>query len=90
MFVSWCDDHNLEIDVKETEEVITYPRSVSDRSFVVVYDKNIMQLDSYKYLGVNIDCEHSQVSSVCARIHQRLHFVRLRLLGVSSRIMITF
>lgn len=43
---------------------------------------------------MNIDSElnwHSQVSSLCARIYQQLHFLRrLRLFGVSSSIMMTF
>jgi len=53
-----------------------------------------IKVASYKYLGVHIDSElmwHKHVSWVCARVHQRLHFLRrLRLFGVSSNIMLIF
>lgn len=94
VFVGWCDDHYLQINVKKTEEVIIDPRSVGDRSSVVIHGEAIKQVPSYKYLGVYIDSEfkwHTHVSWVCTRIHQRLHFLqRLRLFGVSSNIMLIF
>lgn len=93
-FVGWCDNHYLQINVKKTEEVIIDPRSVGDRSSVVVYGEAIKQVASYKYLGVHIDSElkwHMHVSMVCTKVHQHLHFLRrLRLFGVSNNIMLIF
>lgn len=52
-FVSWCNDHYLEINVKKTKVIID-PCSMSDRSSVAVYDRQ-NQVDSFKYLEVNIE-----------------------------------
>ena len=61
---------------------------------ISVHDHNIKQVTSYKYLGVQIDQDlswHTHVTTVCSKIHQRLHFLRrLRLFGVSVNIMLTF
>lgn len=38
-FADWCDNHYLQINVKKTEEFIIDPRSVGDRSSVVVHDE---------------------------------------------------
>lgn len=40
-FVGWCDNHYLQVYIKKTEEVIIDPRSVGDRSSVVVYGEAI-------------------------------------------------
>ena len=70
------------------------PRSIGDHTTITIHDHEIKQVNSYKYLGVHIDCDmswHSQVTSMCAKIHQRLHFFRrLRLFGVSKNIMLIF
>ena len=59
-----------------------------------IHNHNIKQVSSYKYLGVQIDRDlswHTHVTSFCAKIHQRLHFLRrLRLFGVSVNIMLIF
>lgn len=94
VFVNWCDDHHLQINMKKTEEVIIDPKLVGDRSLIAINGQHVKQVYSYKYLGVYIDSElkwHTHVSSVCTRVHQRLHFLRrLRLFGVSSNIMLIF
>ena len=70
------------------------PRSIGDHSTISIHNSSISQVSSYKYLGVLIDkdmCWHSHVTSCCAKIHQRLHFLRrLRLFGVSVNIMLIF
>jgi len=90
MFVGWCDENHLQINVDKTEEVIIDLRLVGDRSSAVVHGEAIKQVASYKYLGVHIDSEltlHKHVSWVCARVH---FLRRLRLFGVSSNIMLIF
>ena len=72
------------------------PRSIGDHTTITIHDHEIKQvtLYSYKYLGVHIDHDmswHSHVTSMCAKIHQRLHFLRrLRLYVVSRNIMLIF
>lgn len=93
-FVEWCDEHHLQINVKKTQEIVVDPRSVGDHSEITIHGHNIKQVNSYKYLGVQIDCEmswHTHVTSLCSKIHQRLHFLRrLRLFGVCRNIMLIF
>ena len=93
-FVGWCDEHYLQINTKKTEEIMMDPRSIGDHTVITIHGHDIKQVTSYKYLGVQIDCEmswHTHVTSLCARIHQRLHFLRrLRLFGVSTNIMLIF
>ena len=93
-FVRWCDEHHLQINVKKTQEIVVDPRSVGDHTPITVHGHDIKQVDSYKYLGVQIDCQmnwHSHVTCLCSKIHQRLHFLRrLRLFGVCRNIMLIF
>ena len=93
-FIEWCDQHHLKINVNKTEEIIVDPRSIGDHSAITVHGHNIKQVSSYKYLGVQIDKDlswHTHVTTMCSKIHQRLHFLRrLRLFGVSRNIMLTF
>ena len=82
------------INTKKTEEIIVDPRSIGDHTIISVHNNDIRQVSSYKYLGVQIDKDMSwseHVTSCCAKIHQRLHFLRrLRLFGVSTNIMLIF
>lgn len=93
-FVDWCDNHKLQINTCKTVEMLFDPKSIGDRSPVTIHGNNINQQNSCKYLGIHIDSDLSwqtQVATVCARIHQRLHFLRrLRLFGVSKNIMLIF
>ena len=93
-FIDWCDQHHLKVNVNKTEEVIIDPRSIGDHSMISVHDHNIKQVSSYKYLGVQIDQDlswHTHVTTLCAKIHQRLHFLqRLRPFGVNVSIMLIF
>ena len=70
------------------------PRSIGDHTIISIHNNDISQVSSYKYLGVQIDKDMSwntHVTSCCAKIHQRLHFLRrLRLFGVSVNIMLIF
>ena len=84
----------FQIDAKKTEEIIVDPRFIGDHTMITIHGHDIKQVTSYKYLGVQIDCEmswHSHVTSLCAKLHQRLHFLRrLRLFGVCRNIMLIF
>lgn len=60
----------------------------------MIHGTTIKQVTSFKYLGVHIDSDltwHTHVATVCAKVHQRLLFLRrLRLFGVSKNIMLIF
>jgi len=70
------------------------PKSVGDQSPVAIHGHDIRQVTSFKYLGMYIDNDLSwrtQITNVCARIHQRLYFLRrLRVFGVGKNIMLIF
>lgn len=54
-FVQWCDEHFLILNVRKTEEMVFDPKSIGDHSPVVIHDQSIVQVSSYRYLGVHID-----------------------------------
>lgn len=92
--VAWCDEHKLQINSRKTVEMVVDPRPGGDHGPVTIHGHVIEQVSSFKYLGVHIDSDLSwrtQVTTVCSRIHQRLHFLRrLRLFGVCRNIMLIF
>ena len=61
---------------------------------MAIHGYDIKQVSSFEYLGVYIDNDLSwrtHVTNVCARTHQRLHFLRrLRVFGVCKNIMLIF
>ena len=93
-FVNWCDAHSLLINTTKTVEMLLDPRSMGDQSPVAVHGQDIVQVKTFRYLGVHVDSDLSwgtQVANVCAKIHQRLHFLRrLRVFGVCKNIMLIF
>ncbi len=65
----------------------------SDWPWVSVQQKTIIQVSSYKHLGVHIDslCWKTHGNNLCNRLQQRHYFLRgLRLHGVSRQIMLMF
>ena len=93
-FESWCEKNHLILNTKKTKEMIFDPRSVRDHDPVIIRDSEIEQVVSYKYLGIQIDNAlkwNVHIDYLCAKLAQRLHFLRrLRLFGVSTSIMTTF
>ena len=70
------------------------PGHVGDHSPLLIHNVTICQVESYKYLGVHIENNLSwnlHVNSVCAKVQQRLHFLRrLRVFGVHQKVMLLF
>lgn len=93
-FVGWCDNNSLTLNGIKTVEMIFDPRSVGDHSPVRIHGNFIVQVPSYKYLGVYIDnslCWSLHVNNLCSRLQQRLYFLRrLRAFRVNQRIMYLF
>ena len=93
-FIEWCDANHLIVNVKKTEEMIFDPKSIGNHSPIYIHDVPIVQVSSYKYIGVYVDCSLTwqvHIDTLCTRLQQRLYFLRrLRLYGVSSKIMMLF
>ncbi len=93
-FEQWCDASKLILNVKKTEEIVFDPREVGVHSPVVIYNTQIKQVCSNKYLGIYIDNMFTwqiHVDNLCAKLQQRLYFLRrLRLYGVNKKIRTVF
>lgn len=71
-FVKWFEDNHLVLNVNKTEEMVFDPRG--DHRPVIIHNKTISQVFSYKYLGVFIDNSltwNTHVDSLCSRLQQR-------------------
>lgn len=93
-FKDWCEKNHLILNTIKTKEVIFDPKEVRVHDPVVIGDRVIEQVSSYKYLGIYIDNTlkwNVHVDYLCKKLAQRLHFLRrLRLFGVCTGIMSTF
>jgi len=78
---NWCEDNYLNLNVSKTKEVIwDFRRKRTDTEPVVIDDKNVEVVDSYKYLGCVIDNKlkfDSHVHSQIRKANKKLYFVRL-------------
>jgi len=78
---NWCDDNYLNLNVSKTKEVIwDFRRKRTDTEPVVIDDKNVEVVDSYKYLGCVIDNKlkfDNHVHSQIRKANKKLYFVRL-------------
>ena len=94
IFIKWCDENCLFLNLTKTQEMVFDPRQVKTHEPVIIKTQNINQVTTYKYLGVHIDnilCWKSHIDKLCTKLQQRLYFLRrLRLYGVSSGIMLIF
>ncbi len=61
---------------------------------MLIHNQTIIQVPSYKYLGVFFDNSltwNVHVDNLCSRLQQRLHFLhRLRIHGVDQKFMLIF
>ena len=93
-FKEWCEKSHLMLNATKTKEMIFDPKGVCTHEPVLMGDTQIEQVVSYKYLGVQVDNQlkwNVHVDYLCAKLAQRLHFLRrLRLFGVSKGVMSTF
>lgn len=80
------------LKVLKTKEMNFDPKAVRD--VVSIKGQEVEQVLTYKYLGIHFDSHlhwANHVDHVCAKINQRLHFLRrLRLHGVEKKVMLSF
>ena len=82
------------LNTTKTKEIIFDPKTVCLHDPVLMGGTQTEQVVSYKYLGIQMDNQlkwNVHVDYLCAKLAQRLHFLRrLRLFGVSKGVMSTF
>ena len=91
-FKAWCENNHLLLNATKTKEMVFDPKAVRVHNPANIGDMQIEQVCSYKYLGIQMDNMlkwNVHVDYLCAKLAQRLHFIR-RLFGVSRKIMSTF
>ena len=80
MFVDWCKEHFLELNVKKTKELIFDFRQTNNSHDVVqIGSDSVEQVHEYKYLGVVFDDKlewHSHADKITKKMNQRLYFLR--------------
>ena len=80
------DSHHQILNIK----IIFDPREVRVDNPVIITDNVIEQMSTFKYVGIQLDCNltwGAHVYFLCGQLAQRLHLLRrLRLFGVSSDI----
>ena len=79
-FVSWCNDHCLQLNVSKTKEmIIDFRLGITHYESIFIDGQEVEKVENYKYLGVNINHKldwHTHTSNVISKINQRLYFVR--------------
>ena len=80
MFVKWCKEHSLHLNVSKTKEiVIDFRKSQHVHPNVIIDGETVEQVENYKYLGVHVNNKLDwtvHTSSVISKINQRMFFVR--------------
>ena len=79
-FTSWCEENKLLLNTDKTKELIIDFRIKKDPiDPVFIKNKQIDQVDSYKYLGITIDNKLNwdlQATSVFKKVNKRMYFLR--------------
>jgi len=95
MFVDWCSNNYLEINVKKTKEMlIDFSVSKAVHSPLYINNELVETVKEYKYLGTIIDCNfnfNENTNSVFKKVNARLYFARkLHKLRVDKNILELF
>jgi len=88
----WCKDNCLDLNVSKTKEMLfDFRRVKPEIRPVCIDDTNVDVVKTYKYLGVNIECNLKWEELVIAHVkkaNKRLYHLRcLRKLSVDSTLM---
>ena len=55
-FFTWCNDNHLKLNISKTNElVVDYQRNRRPPVLVVIQGEEVKRVDSYEYLGVQIN-----------------------------------
>ena len=79
-FTSWCENHNLLLNVSKTKELIIDFRIKKDPLLSIkIKDQDVTEVNSYKYLGVTIDNKlqwDEHASNTFKKANKRVYFLR--------------
>ncbi len=94
VFVKWCDDSFLDLNVSKTKELIIDFRKIKTNTTASrIHCEDVEIVNSYKYLGTVFDSQLKfdiNSESVVKRAHQRIHLLRkINSFGVSKSILCT-
>ena len=96
VFTEWCDDHNLQLNVSKTKELVFDFRKKPEAGHepLFLHGKEVEQVGEYKYLGTTITKTLDwtvNVNSLTKKGNQRLYFLRrLNKLHIDRSIMVLF
>ena len=95
LFVNWCDDNFLNLNVKKTKEMIVdFRRNKPKIENLCIKNDEVEIINKYKYLGVIIDDKltgYDNAHQLYVKGLQRLHFLRiLRNLKLSNNVLSLF
>lgn len=74
--MEWCRQHNLVINTTKTKEIIVNFMTSSQIEPLLMEDKEIEQVDDFKYLGLTFDNKirwTSHIESIIGRVKPRLY-----------------
>ena len=79
-FTSWCENHNLLLNVSKTKELIIDFRIKKDPLLSIkIKGQDVTEVNSYKYLGVTIDNKlqwDEHASNTFKKANKRVYFLR--------------
>ena len=79
-FVSWCDNHSLQLNVSKTKDMIfDFRKRENDHSAIEIGGKCVERVSDYKYLGVTVNEKLDwsvHANNVLSKVNQRMYFVR--------------
>ncbi len=92
--VEWCNTNNLELNVSKTKEIVVdFCKTNEDHIPLATKNRQGQQMDSYKFLGVNISSalRWKDNNTILNKAHQRLFSLKqLEKCGVSSKSLLRF
>ena len=95
LFVKWCTDNYLELNVKKTKEMIVDFRKLpADHAPLLINNEIVECVHEYKYLGTIIDDKFNfnlNVTNVYKKVLSRMYFLRqLKKLRIDDKILDLF
>ena len=94
-FIKWCDDNFLDLDVRQTKELITdFRNNSAEPKNSQIHGEPVGIVETYKYLGTIFDSHlkfDKNTESLVKRGQQRIHLMRkLNSFSVSKTILCSF
>ena len=94
-FVDWCDSNHLVLNVTKTKEMVTdFHNQTKVTDLIVIEEKDVERVDSFKYLGIVLDNKitwKQNTDSIVKKTKPRLYCLRkLRTFNVQNTLLQLF